>query len=375
MWQPLNEFGGLGDRHSPANRFVVRVRTAPADIFRNRAGKQLRLLRNHADFVPQHIQRIIPHVRAPDPHGPNPHVVETGNQAHHGGFSRSRPADYPDGSAPWDSKGNIGQLILAVVIGEGNMVEFHRRRGGVLRRRNSRPGDGGIGFQHLQHPAGRGVGLGEGNDQIRYHDQGQQNLVDIVYKGDDLAGGHAPGLHPYPAEPDDGEDSGVHDQLRRGIQERREPADPDRRIPMLVGGAGEPPLLPFCAGEGADHPHAGQVFPQHQRQAVQPPLHQPMQLNRRPHHQRDNQNEQRNRHDDYQRQPPVNGQRHDHPADAEEGGADHQADQHGHRVLELIDVVRHPVNQGRRSEAVQLRVGEGGYLPEHRVPHPGAEAL
>ena len=160
--------------------------------------------------------------------------------------------------------------------------------------------DGRLRSQHLQHPSGGGIGLGEGAHQVSHHQQRQQNLVNIIDKRDDFAGGHAPGLHPQPAEPHDGQNGQVHDQLGAGIEQRRQLSDPDGGGGVFLRRAVEPLLLLVRTGKRADHPHARQIFPQHPGQLIQPALYRAVQRHRLTHHQGDNQHEQRDSHDNHQ---------------------------------------------------------------------------
>ncbi len=139
--------------------------------------------------------------------------------------------------------------------------ELHRRSGRILHRGILPVPDGGLGIQHLGHPAGRGKRPRKRNHQIGHYDQGNEDLIDIIDKRDDLPCGHPARFDPHPAKPDDEQYGEVHDELSQRIEDGGELPHPDRRIGMGSGRLAEAGLFFSCAGKGADDPHPRQNFP------------------------------------------------------------------------------------------------------------------
>ena len=63
----------------------------------------------------------------------------------------------------------------------------------------------------------------------------------------------------------------------------------------------------------------------------------------------------------------------DDAADAHDGRIEHDAQQHDHQHLDLLDIVGAAGDERGGGEAVHLRVGEGDHLAEHPAPQVPAE--
>ena len=260
------------------------------------------------------------------------------------------------------------------MVRKADMVKHHRIRLRILGRARAVT-NRGFGIQNLLHPTGAGERFGIGDHQVRHHDQRQQDLVDIVDKRDQLAGGHAAGVDLAAPDPDDQQNCRVHNELGHRVQQRRYLAHPNGRLFVFVHRFVKAGFLPPGAGKRADHPHAGQIFPQNQPQPVQLFLHRAVHGGGFAHHQHNGDHKQRDSAQNDERQLPVDGKRHHHAADAQKRCAHHQPDQHRDRILQLVDVTGDPVDQRGGAERIPLGMGHGGDFAEHRLTQTSAEAL
>ncbi|MNW60393.1 hypothetical protein D3C74_383740 [compost metagenome] len=76
-----------------------------------------------------------------------------------------------------------------------------------------------------------------------------------------------------------------------------------------------------------------------------------------------------------ERQPEIQNHRHDDCSNTDKRRPDDQPDQHSHRQLQLVHVIRDPVDQRRGPEDVQLRIRQRGDMLEHLVAQRSTEAL
>ena len=170
-------------------------------------------------------------------------------------------------------------------------------------------------------------------------------------------------------------DRRVHNQLRDRVQQDRNLCDPHgggRELVQLAAEAGV--FLPRFA-KGTNHADAGHIFADDAGHPVEVGLNAFIQRHAFFHNQRHRKNEKRDDGDDNQRQPPIEDERHNYPADAQKRRADDQPDEHSDHKLKLVDVVGQPIDERRRAEAVGIAVREGHDFAEQLIAQRGAEAL
>ena len=68
----------------------------PEQIVPDRPGKKHRLLHDHADFISQDIQLVLPYIRSIYPDTALTHIIETWNQADKRGLSGTGTSDDSD---------------------------------------------------------------------------------------------------------------------------------------------------------------------------------------------------------------------------------------------------------------------------------------
>ncbi|MNC27094.1 hypothetical protein D3C75_752550 [compost metagenome] len=235
--------------------------------------------------------------------------------------------------------------------------------------------NGGFSIQHFIHTIRRGRGLGENNNQIRDYNQRQQNLGHIIDKSNNFPLGQPSRINMDAACPQNGNNCGVDHQRCHRSQPCGDAGDTDcRRCEILRSGI-KAPLLTSALGKGADHADAGQVLAEHKRQMIQLLLVFAVERRAACDDEIQNHTKYRSRREQNQREPEIENHGHDNRTDTDERSADDQTDQHCHSELQLVHIIRDPVDQRRRPKGIQLGIGERRDMLEHLIAQGSAEAL
>src|SRR3954451_6780148 len=93
VWQISNETVGLCAGSRFDNLCLSRLRSTVSDVLADRGGKEECVLQNNADLAAQGFLRDLSDVPAVERHAPGNGIIEPGDQAEHGAFSRAGAAD------------------------------------------------------------------------------------------------------------------------------------------------------------------------------------------------------------------------------------------------------------------------------------------
>ena len=181
--------------------------------------------------------------------------------------------------------------------------------------------------------------------------------------------------NPHTAEPEDGEDADVHDEGSERIRERRKPAHRDGAGGVAFARFFKTLFFLFHPCKGTDDADARKVFPRGGTDGVQLFLELFIQRDGFPHDNGEHSHEQRDRHEQHKGNLKIDQHAGDEAADAQEGGADDQADEHGNGELELVHIACDAGGKRGGAEAVQLAVGKGADVAEKVVAQLRAEPL
>ena len=124
---------------------------------------------------------------------------------------------------------------------------------------------------------------------------------------------------------------------------------------MLVKGA----ALLFFHREGADDAHARQIFAHGQEHPVELGLHLFIEGDAGAHHRIDGNGKERDDGDEDERNLRIDGERHRHRAEDDEGRTQKEAQRHVDARLHLVDVARHAGDHRGGAHFVDLRKREG----------------
>ena len=331
------------------------------------------MLRYDADSFPQGGQAVFPDIPAAELHGAGGNVVKAGNQADQRRLAAAGAADDPDGLP---GRGGEGNMLKARVAGrtvaDGDVLKGQADR--TFRQKGFAVFLGGRGQQDVIDTPGTGGGLGQRNDQVGQFDQLHQDLSHIVVQGDQLTLGQPAAVHLQRAGMDQEEDAGIQGQEGHRVHGGRQPACEQLDLRQQPVQAGKAFRLVFLLYEGADHAHAGEVFPRGGGDAVQPFADLLLQGHRAKDDAEDNQEQGQDDAAEDQRTTRVNGAGHDERAEDHEGRAQQQAQAEVDPRLHLVDVPGDPGDQGGGTETVQIRVGKGLDMGKEVMPERCGEA-
>ena len=127
-------------------------------------------------------------------------------------FCTARTADDADGLAGADRQIDIGEhrLLCILMIAEGNVAHLDRTVRHGQRRVRCRVANIRLIPEHLADPVGGRFRHHDHNEGIGNHHQGHENLRNIADEAHQLACLHGAEGDQLSAEPDDGDDAGIH---------------------------------------------------------------------------------------------------------------------------------------------------------------------
>ena len=126
--EAADEFIRTGQLTGAAAFLLGGVLIAPAEIFKDRAGKQHVFLQNDGNRIAQRFQIIFAYIVAADEHLALGGVVQTGDQAGQSGLRAARAAQDSDRLPGLHTQVDVLQNRLAAslfAVGEGNVAEFN----------------------------------------------------------------------------------------------------------------------------------------------------------------------------------------------------------------------------------------------------------
>ena len=178
---------------------------AVADVVRDGAGEEHRLLRDEADLRAQVLLGHVAHVDAVHEDASAVHVVEARDQADERRLARARAADDGGHLSRQRREADVAQGgQLGAVIVEAHVLELHVALAvavGLARRR--RIVDLRFHVQHLVDADRRGLGAGDHDDHEARHEQREENLHRVLEEGHHVADVRGALVHADRAEPDD----------------------------------------------------------------------------------------------------------------------------------------------------------------------------
>ena len=95
--------------------FVRGIRAAEFDVVLNRIGKQIHVLKYHADILHQAVQLKIPDIFAANRNSPGVYIPKPGNQVAHSRLARTGWADNSRGRSGRNRKADVIQNLAVCV--------------------------------------------------------------------------------------------------------------------------------------------------------------------------------------------------------------------------------------------------------------------
>ncbi len=133
----------------------------------------------------------------------------------------------------------------------------------------------GLGVQHLADAFGRDRRPRPHHQHEGRHHHRHQDLHQVGEEGGERADLHGAGVDATGSEPQHGHARGVEHQHDHREDRRHPPSDGDGHVGEVGVGGTEPLGLERFTHEGADHPNAGDLLPQHLVDGVEALLHRP----------------------------------------------------------------------------------------------------
>ena len=353
------------------------VGVAPAQVLGNRAAEQLVLLQHHGDVVAQGVEVISAHINAADGHAALGHVVQTRQQLHKAGLSRTGAANDADGLAGLDVEINVLEGLLAILfIGKADVVELDGAvpdlHNGVLTVRQV-----GLLVQHLGHALGGGCRHRDHDEHHGQHHQAHKDVHAVAQHAHQVAGGEgrcAGADDKLGTDPGDEQDAAVDGQLHERGVPGQDQLGTHQQIAHILAGLAELLALKLLAHIGLDNADGGDILLHALVQVVVLAECLAEVLGGAAH----NKGERTAQQDDGDQidvcQPTVDrvghDQRHDHA-----GGRTHRhAQQHLVGVLDVGDVGGHAGDQARGGVLVNVGKAEGLDVAEHAAAQVAGKA-
>ena len=153
-----------------------------ADVFSDGVFKQSVVLEHHAEFLPQSMEGIAAHIPPVHQNAALIRVIQAKQQGDQSGFARAGGADDAQSLSRAQGKGNVGQVVFLLIIGEGHILKNHPEAaipcGGLFHLKQIR---GSV--QHFHDPLSRGAGFGIHGDDPGDGHHGVEDDGEVREKG------------------------------------------------------------------------------------------------------------------------------------------------------------------------------------------------
>ena len=252
---------------------------APGQVTADRAAHQRRALRYGRDHMAQLIERPGAHVGTHHAHATSTRIVQARDERDERRLAAARTADNAERFAQRQLQSHVingvgrarakGEARVAQAQRGGRSGVAHRARPGQSDRLVAVVGDTRRAVEHLVDTRRAGARLGKDHDQVGNVDDGGQGLRHIVDEGHDLALRELAHVDLDAAHPQDGAHAQVHHQKRDGVENRRELADRDGDMRLVIGGLSEAPALVIFAHKRSNHASARKALAADKRDAVE----------------------------------------------------------------------------------------------------------
>ena len=347
---------------------VGRRLVTPGQVAADGTAHQRRALRNSRDHVAQLVERPSTHVGTHHAHAADTRIVQARDERDERRLTAARAADNAERFAQWQLQSHIVDGVgRARAKGEARVAQAQRGdQSGVARRTRlgqrdrlvAVVGDTRRAVEHLIDTRRAGARLGKDHNQVGHvHDRGK-GLRHVVDERHDLALCEFAHVDLDTAHPQDGAHAQVHHQKRDGVENRRELADRDGDMRLVIGGLSEALALVIFAHKRANHASARKALAADKRDAVELCLQllvvRDAVRHDKPKHQADG--GRANQKDDAELK--VDGKGRDHGAHRQEGPADKHAHAQRHGQLHLVDVVGDARDERRRAKAIELGIAQ-----------------
>jgi len=282
----FHEVPGLGRLEKPPEFFVARALVSVAQVVGHGAAEQEGLLRHKADPAPQILEREPAHVDPVDEHSPSSHVVKARDETDERRLAAPGTADDGDRLARLDAEVDAGEhRLLGVRVAELDVTELDAADERHVAHGVRGVDDGRLGVQHLLDALGRGGGAGHHHEQDGRHDDREEDLDDVGEEGGQIADRHGALGDLLAAEPHDGNGREVHDDGDHREHQGEKAVHPERGLGQVSVGLAEARLFVPRTIESTDHADAAQDLARDLVHAVDLRLHRGEQRQRRPDHQ------------------------------------------------------------------------------------------
>ena len=229
-------------------------------------------------------------------------------------------------------------------------------------------------IQHSRHAVSARNALGNEENGVRQLDKLHQNLRHVIDQRDHLSLRERPRVHGRTALPDDKHDCQIDQHIGQRIHECGQPACLVLQGGLLAVHLPEFFNLLLLLAESTDNPHAAEVFAGCGGHAVQLALHAAVQRNAAQHNPEHHQRKKRYGGGKDQCQMRINGERHDHGTEHDDGRTQCQPQRHVDTGLDLVDVAGHARDHGSGSDAIRLGIGERLHMRKQIVSQVGRGA-
>ena len=362
----------LRDGKGVAHLFFSCVFISIQQVLRDSSGKEPCLLWHIGDALSQFLLGHLTHIPAVYLHRALRHIVEAQEQLRKRGLSASCPSDNRRRLfLPADEIQTGKGIRIRIRKPEGHIAELHDRS--VFRPAPMLPHlrvrDLRLPLQDLPDAPAADRRPGQEDDDHLRHDDIEEDEDGVFGERRDIANLHISRSHPVSADPEDGSDTEIDDKKRRTLKPRKKQIRPDGRLRILLKRLPQPLLLALLLPERTDHPHAGQIFPEHHIHPVQEAL-EPAEDFRRPsrHKYGEHDNEQGHP-NQYISHHCINRKRHGDPHHARRRDREHHLDAPDHGLLDDVDVIEGPRYHGACSEPAEIILGKRQRFLIDRIAH------
>ena len=332
-------------------------------------------MRHNADAAAQLVLADVAHVHAVHQHPAARHVIKAGDEVDQRALAAARAADHADGRTGRGGEAHAGDGFRARAgIAHGNAVEDDaaaRRVDGrglfAVLLRGADGEDGG-------YAVAAGRSLRQRDDQVRHLNQLDENLAHVIIQRDDLPLRQRAHLHAHRAGVNQHDHRRVDDHVGRRVHHRGDAADGKLHAGEKLKLALKLRALRVLLAEGANHANARQIFAGRRGYAVQLPLHAAIHRDGRQHDGKHDDAQHGDHARENQRAFRVDGERHDHRAEDDEGRTQQQAQAHVHAGLHLIDVAVHAGDERGGADSIQLGVAQRLDMRHEHVAQLGGKA-
>ena len=165
-------------------------------------------------------------------------------------------------------------------------------------------------------------------------------------------------------------DDGVGERVHQGADAAHKALHAGKRGVLFAEGR----RLFLLPGKGTQHARAGERFPRFAKHAIELRLHPAVLRDGPEHHAEHDERKQRDDREEHERGLRIDRKGHGHRAEHDERRAQQEPERQIHARLHLVDVARHPGDDGGGAERVQLREGKALHLFKQRVAQPPGKA-